>query len=422
MAVPVYTGGDVPVPSYHGTLIPEIWSKRWLKAFYERSILTFFCNNDWEGEVKDQGDTVKIRVVPKPTIRDYVKGQKLTTENLQADVVELKVDRAKYFSFHAYLVDKIQSDLDFASAFTESGGIELKVAIEEELFELIHADASEYNIGATAGYKSGNINLGTEAAPLIVDKYNIIDVIGNAATVLDELKVDPTNRSLVLPHWATTLIKTSELKDSGLTGDKQTMIRTGLIGNLFGFEIFATNSVYNEVNDGGVNVFYPVGAQKQAVGFVNQLAKTERITNSDDFGEIIRALNVYDWKTIRPEALVSLCIAKGTSTSHPSTFFPAPTIESAAFVGDDLVFTMSNGTTVTITDAKITLAGTDGVDGVSPTPTVIDADPEAASEDNIGDVVIIGTGWSGGTNIVTAVAGEVYISNGSAWVRLDNEG
>ena len=111
------------------------------------------------------------------------------------------------FSFHAYLVDKIQSDLDFASAFTESGGIELKVAIEEELFELIHADASEYNIGATAGYKSGNINLGTESAPIIVDKYNIIDVIGNAATVLDELKVDPTSRSLVLPHWATTLIK-----------------------------------------------------------------------------------------------------------------------------------------------------------------------------------------------------------------------
>ena len=97
MAVPVYTDGDVP--SYQGTLIPEIWSKRWLKAFYERSILTFFCNNDWEGEVKDQGDTVKIRVVPKPTIRNYVKGQKLTTENLEADVVELKVDRAKYFFF-----------------------------------------------------------------------------------------------------------------------------------------------------------------------------------------------------------------------------------------------------------------------------------------------------------------------------------
>lgn len=48
----------------------------------------------------------------------------------------------------------------------------------------------------------------------------------------------------------------------------------------------------------------------------------------------------------------------------------------------------------------------------------VSADPEAASADNIGQVIIVETGWSNGTNIATATAGEVYMSNGTAWVKL----
>lgn len=46
-----------------------------------------------------------------------------------------------------------------------------------------------------------------------------------------------------------------------------------------------------------------------------------------------------------------------------------------------------------------------------------DADVPAASADNFGFCVKIGTGWTKGTKIVTAVAGEVYASNGTAWIK-----
>ena len=46
-----------------------------------------------------------------------------------------------------------------------------------------------------------------------------------------------------------------------------------------------------------------------------------------------------------------------------------------------------------------------------------DANVPAASADNFGYQVKIGTGWTGGTKIVTAVAGEVWSSNGEAWVK-----
>lgn len=46
-----------------------------------------------------------------------------------------------------------------------------------------------------------------------------------------------------------------------------------------------------------------------------------------------------------------------------------------------------------------------------------DADVPAAAAANIGLRVKIATAWTEGTKIVTAVVGEIYASNGAAWVK-----
>ncbi|MDD4817306.1 MAG: DUF5309 family protein [Victivallaceae bacterium] len=46
-----------------------------------------------------------------------------------------------------------------------------------------------------------------------------------------------------------------------------------------------------------------------------------------------------------------------------------------------------------------------------------DADVPAAAAANIGLRVLIGTAWTGGTKITAAVKGEVWASNGAAWVK-----
>ena len=46
-----------------------------------------------------------------------------------------------------------------------------------------------------------------------------------------------------------------------------------------------------------------------------------------------------------------------------------------------------------------------------------DANVPAAAASNYGKRVLIGTAWTSGTKIATAVVGEVYASNGSAWIK-----
>ncbi|NLC25440.1 MAG: hypothetical protein GX777_02305 [Fastidiosipila sp.] len=300
-----------------GTGIPEIWSQKLVMALYSALTMTFICNNDYEGEIKAKGDTIKIRTLPHLVIRDYKIRQELEYENPEIGLVDMLINKGKYFGFKANLVETIQSDIEFVDKFLSGAGLDLKVSIEKDFYQSLWAEAALENSGADAGAKSGDINLGTAANPLSVDKDNIIDIIGNCEVVLDEQDIPTTGRWMILPSWATNKIKTSELKDAGLTGDKQTMIRTGLIGNLFGFDIFKSNNLLIDTGAKG-KYTHVIAGHKQSTGFATQLATTETIADPKDFGKLVRALQVYGWKTIQPEGLIDVIMQNKGGTVTPS--------------------------------------------------------------------------------------------------------
>jgi hypothetical protein len=68
--------GSAPSPAYSGnaatgSFVPEIWSGKLIEKFYAATVLAAIANTDYEGEIKSQGDKVKIRTKPTITIRDY---------------------------------------------------------------------------------------------------------------------------------------------------------------------------------------------------------------------------------------------------------------------------------------------------------------------------------------------------------------
>ena len=60
MVYPVASG----VPSHSGNYTPTIFSKKMLLKFYRATVFGAIANTDYEGEIKDQGDTVEIRTLP----------------------------------------------------------------------------------------------------------------------------------------------------------------------------------------------------------------------------------------------------------------------------------------------------------------------------------------------------------------------
>lgn len=289
---------QAPTPSLSGTFIPEIWSTKLLIKFYDNTVFGDICNTDYEGEIQKIGDTVNIRTRADITIRDYVKGGGLTYEDPVAPIVQLLIDQGKYFAFNAYDVDKIQSDINLMNEWSDDGGEQLKIAVDTDILSTIYASADSANAGNTAGRKSGNIVLGTDAAPLDLTKGNIVDKIVDMNTVMDEQNLPETGRYLVLPPSGCARIKTSELKDASLTGDGVSTLRNGKVGMIDRTTIYQSNSL--DVDTGKYNLIF---GHKVATTFAAQLTNMEAVDNPDDFGKLVRSLMVYGYDVIKPTAL-----------------------------------------------------------------------------------------------------------------------
>ena len=95
MAYPI-AAASVVSPAYSGTFIPQIWSSKLIEKFYAATVLSAISNTDYEGEIKGQGDLVKIRTTPTLIINDYTSGQTLTNQRPASSVVELLIDKGKY--------------------------------------------------------------------------------------------------------------------------------------------------------------------------------------------------------------------------------------------------------------------------------------------------------------------------------------
>ena len=306
MAFPVATGSV----SYSGTFIPEIWSKKLIEKFYDATVLAAIANTDYEGEIRNQGDKVKIRTIPTLNINDYESGQTLNIQRPTSNIVELLIDKGKYWNAIIDDVQETQMDINAMNLWAEDASEQMKIQIDTQVLTSILPDIAAANKGATAGRISGNINLGVTGAPLAITTANILDVILDMGQALDEQNRPETGRFLVMPYWATTLLKKSDIKDASLTGDGVSPLRNGRVGMIDRFTIYQSNNL-RKVNDGGNNAFDFFAGVKNGLTFASQLTKTETLRGESTFGDIMRGLQVYGFKVVDGESLVAAYGYKG---------------------------------------------------------------------------------------------------------------
>ncbi|WP_208753036.1 hypothetical protein [Bradyrhizobium genosp. SA-3] len=330
MAFPVASGATTP-PLYPtgGTantlastgFIPTIWSGKLIEKFYASTVLSAISNTDYEGEIKNQGDTVKIRTKPTITISDYKADGALSLQRPSGNVLDLTIDQGKYFNTILDDVMDVQSDLNLLSMWSDDAAEQMKITIDTSVLAgVLNGAAATYNRGATAGKITGNINLGvTSTGPLAVvsrspasGTVEIVDVLLRLGQVLDEQNIPETGRWVVLPTWAATLIKQSELREAYLSGDGTSMLRNGRIGMVDRFTLYTSNLLPSGVAGGLASGEYVIYAgHAHGLTFASQMTKMETLRSEQTFGTILRGLQVYGYKVIDGTALAQAIVTPG---------------------------------------------------------------------------------------------------------------
>lgn len=305
MSYPVSPGR----PNYSGNFIPEIWSGKLIENFYDATVLAAISNTDYEGEIRQYGDTVNIRTTPEITIRDYVKGQTLTVENPDKPKLQLLIDKGEYFACVEDDVDKVQSDINLMDTWSKDASERMKIKIDQRVLTDILPDIAAANKGATAGAISASFNLGTTGSPLTVTKDGasattpVVDLLVDLGTVLDEANAPEQGRFVVIPAKMAGLIKKSELKDASLTGDGTSIVRNGRLGMIDRFTVYVSHNLSRSSGK-----YSLVAGHKMGFTFASQMTNMETIRSESTFGNIIRGLQVYGYKVVKGEALAQAVV------------------------------------------------------------------------------------------------------------------
>ena len=316
---PIWPAGTTSSGAFYSTgFVPEIWSGKLVEKFYANTVLSAISNTDYEGEIRNQGDKVKIRTKPTVTIKDYVLDGDLVIERPTGNVLELAIDKGKYFALALDDVMEIQSDLNIMSMWADDASQQFKITVDTDVLKGILGQANSYNRGAAAGKISGAINLGVTGTPLALKaaspgagEVEVLDAVLRLGQALDEQNIPEAGRWLVMPVWAANLIKRSELRQAYLTGDAVTPLRNGKLGQVDRFTIYTSNLLPAGVAGGLAAGEYAMYAgHAHGLTFASQFTKVETIRSERSFSNILRGLQVYGYKVVDGIALAQAIITK----------------------------------------------------------------------------------------------------------------
>jgi hypothetical protein len=313
VAFPVGTPytGSTPSPAYSGTFIPEIWSGKLVEKFYAATVLAAISNTDYEGEIKNHGDKIKIRTKPTITIRAYTTDQALVVERPSSNIITMNIDQGYYFNEALDDVMETQSDINMMSMWADDAAEQMKITIDTNVLGTVDAGVVAANKGATAGAITQAINLGATGAPVTLTPANILNYIVDLGTVLDEQNIPETGRWLVIPPWAAGMIKKSDLRNASISGDGISLLRNGRIGMIDRFTLYSSN-LLPTATEGSASAFRIFAGHPSGLTFAAQLSKVETMRSEQTFSTLLRGLVVFGSKVINGVALSELYAVRGT--------------------------------------------------------------------------------------------------------------
>jgi hypothetical protein len=314
----VYPSGGTGNAFQTNGFIPEIWSGKLVEKFYSSTVLAAISNTDYEGEIRNQGDRVRIRTKPTITIRDYRADGSLELERPEGNDLTLYIGNGKYFNTILDDVMDVQSDLNALSMWSDDAAQQLKIKVDTDVLGGILGGMAAKNKGTTAGQITSSINLGATTTPLATvarspqaGQVEILDVILRLGQALDEQNIPEDGRWVLLPVWACALLKFSDLRQAYLTGDNVTPLRNGRLGMIDRFTIYSSNLLPSGVAGGlAAGEFAIYAGHAHGLTFASQISKVETLRSEMTFGTILRGLQVYGYQIVDGSALAQAVITK----------------------------------------------------------------------------------------------------------------
>lgn len=278
------------------TFIPTIWSARLLAHLDKAHVYANLVNRDYEGEIKNFGDKVKINQIGDITIKNYTKNTDIAApEAVDGAGQELEIDQAKYFNFAVDDVDNAQSNPKVMDDAMQRAAYGMNDVTDGFLAGLM-----------AVGAINNGTNLGDDTTPLVPTATTAYDMLVDLATDLTEKNVPMAGRFVVVPAFFHGLL----LKDQRFVGNgtdyNKALIEGGEVGVAAGFAVNISNNVPNTTG----TKYKIIAGTRAATSYAEQILKTEAYRPEKRFSDAVKGLHVYGGKVVQGKSLSVLTVNK----------------------------------------------------------------------------------------------------------------
>lgn len=281
----------------YSAFIPEIWSQKLNRMLEKKCVMLQCVNRNWEGEIRQQGDVVKI-ITPAAVSVSTLTSDNITYSSLAPTSKDLEIDQKKFFAFKIDDVAKAQTNTDIMEAHLGNA----KKAIEEvqdSYLLALHTDVTEAN------------TVGSEAKPVSLSKATIYENFVKLALALKNSNaVQAGTRPWVVinPTIESYLLQSPEFIKAYNVAD--TTLREGSIGRIAGMDVLVSTNLTAVSGK-----YYVLAGTNDAITFASQLAKIESLRDKDSFSDLVRGLYLYGAKTVQPNALAKMIVSSTVSAT-----------------------------------------------------------------------------------------------------------
>src|SRR5579859_2055507 len=155
------------------SFIPQIWADTILAALRVNLVFGNLFNGDYEGELKQMGDTVRINAIGDVTVYSYTKDTDINAPQSMTDAqTMLTISQAKYYNVAIDDVDRAQAHPDAYAEMISWAGYKLALTMDQ-YYAGFYTDATNL-IGSSSSFQtisvptSTNVGAGTTAYDYIV--------------------------------------------------------------------------------------------------------------------------------------------------------------------------------------------------------------------------------------------------------------
>lgn len=272
--------------------IPTVWSENLYKNLEKKYVAVANCTREWEGDIKQCGDRVKICGIGPVSIFNYKKDTDLPEPSaLSDDARELIINQAKAFNFQIDDIDRAQTKPDLMDAAIRKAADALANVADRYIYSL-HVEVDPNNfINVTDTSETALINT-------IVDSIATLQSQG----VRDDLVLE------VPPVVAAKIYK----EKLGLLSDNNGLLENGCIGSIAGCKIFVSHNIDMSVS-GNVEIYKCFLRTKRAIAFAEQLSEIEAYRPEHRFADAVKGLHLYGTKIVYPNELLILNVEHVTA-------------------------------------------------------------------------------------------------------------